>query len=380
MIRIEARELRKRPRGRLLGTAAALATVVAMTACSGAGAPEGEPSDADGADTVKVALLYYGNGQNEYDAIWREAVTAALDKVYPDAYELQEVADVPATEQLTQTIEQVFAQGADIMIENVAGGELTNTACERHLDKICAPYYPQPLDGLAENMFGFYMEAWNSYFLQGVAAGMLTDSNVVGWVGPFQINFITMHSNALALGCQSVNPDCVVKETLINSFLDPVAARAAGKALIDDGADVLLGFHDDPTLLNVAEEEGVWSFGLYRSLSEYGGDTYVNSWLVGPVIEEHVTNVLEAYSEGRTLDEGLSTYPTPFDGFGPNVPVEVQDAFEALQAEMDAGKWVFEGPIYGADGELHVPEGQALDEKIAYDEWNWYVKGHQGSE
>jgi len=92
-----------------------------------------------------------------------------------------------------------------------------------------------------------------------------------------------------------------------------------------------------------------------------------------------MTRVLEAYAEGTMLDEGLSTYPTEFDEFGPNVPAEVQEAFTELKAKMDAGEWVFQGPITDADGELRVPEGEALEEKVAYDEWNWHVKGLMGA-
>ena len=369
-------------RRKRLPAALALASTLlaAAAACGGdeGGSPRSGNTDAE-VDPIKVSLLYYGNGENEYDLLWKNGAIAALDKAYPDAYELQEVTDVPFDEQMTQIIDQAFTQGADIVIEDIGGGELTNAACAKHPEGVCIANHPQPEDALPENMAGFIPRIWEMYYLQGVLAGSLTESNEIGWIAPFDVNFDTTYTNSLALGCQSVNPDCVLRRTVINSFLDPAAARAAGKALINEGVDVLAGFQDDTTVQTVAKENDVWTFGLYRPMQDVAGDKYITAGLFQPNIEEHITTVLEQYRDGEVTIEPITLYDPVFDEFGPNVTEEAKKAFEAAQQEVSGRSPFFQGPIYDSDGKLRVKEGESLPDSVPYAQWDWFVEGVEGA-
>ena len=63
------------------------------------------------------------------------------------------------------------------------------------------------------------------------------------------------------MGAWSVNPDVQVKIVWANTWYDPGKEGDAAKALIDQGADIMVQHTDSPAPLQVAENRGVLGFG-----------------------------------------------------------------------------------------------------------------------
>ena len=91
-------------------------------------------------------------------------------------------------------------------------------------------------------------------YLAGVAAGRMTQSNVVGYVAGFPIPEVLQGLNAFTLGMRSVNPQAQVKVIWLNSWFDPAKERDAAFALFNQSVDVIT-FHTASNAVMVAAQE-----------------------------------------------------------------------------------------------------------------------------
>jgi len=69
--------------------------------------------------------------------------------------------------------------------------------------------------------------------------------------------------DAFAVGVQEVKPKAEVHVRWIYEWFSPTAAKEAAEALIADGCDVFAFTEDSPTIVQVAGEKGLPSFGHY---------------------------------------------------------------------------------------------------------------------
>jgi len=95
----------------------------------------------------------------------------------------------------------------------------------------------------------------------GMIAGMMTENDVVGFVGSFPSEDVNMEANAYFQGAKEANPNVVAKVTFINSWWDPDMAKEAAVAQIAAGADFIY-----PTIFGAFEamsEAGINGFGNY---------------------------------------------------------------------------------------------------------------------
>ena len=79
-------------------------------------------------------------------------------------------------------------------------------------------------------------------YLNGVVAGKMTKSNVLGYVAAFPIPEVLQGINAFTRGARSVNPKAEVRVIWTNSWYDPGKEREAAKTLLGR-ADVITQPH-----------------------------------------------------------------------------------------------------------------------------------------
>jgi basic membrane protein A len=361
-------------------------TMAGLAACGGDDSSNSASSDSGGGEQVKLGVLLLGNGSDDYLNLgFREAANNTVKKLGKDKVDLKFVSGVDYTAKATALTEQLFRQGTDVVVDNLSLQQLFYDACAKYPDRICQEEYT--LGEVPENTSGFWWKFWQGYYLEGVAAGMLSKTGIIGYQASFKQNYENAHMNALALGCQSVNPDCEVKSVIINNWYDAQKSAAAAKTLVNAGADVLSQFVDDTSSASVAKEMStperpVWGFGLHLSQAQFGGDAYAATFLTAEATEKEITLGVEAALKGEKPPKGPRVYGIgegiSIGEWGPKVPQEVQDAVERLQDEIAGGKNVFTGPIYDNKGKLRVKEGDSLSNDYMYASWDWKVKGVSG--
>lgn len=92
-----------------------------------------------------------------------------------------------------------------------------------------------------DNVFAYEAASQEGGFVNGVIAANLTDSEVIGVVGPIEVGDAKLYVDGFLAGVAWVNEDIQASANYINSFSDVALASEAAEAFVANGADVLTG-------------------------------------------------------------------------------------------------------------------------------------------
>ena len=223
------------------------------------------------------------------------------------------------------------------------------------------------------------MKHWLPSYVAGVAAGLMSKSGKLGYVGSMPVPTVYCGVNAFLMGARSVKPEATMQVIVINSWFDPQAAAQAGTALIDNGCDVLFGVMDEAAYLQVAEKRGVPAVMWNTDVRRYGPKSYVTSIMLD------WTKFYVGQAKARL--EGVWTPAQPVllgmgegvdrDAWGDSVPSAARAQADAVRTKMLAGYTPFVGEIKDADGRVRVPAGKTMTDLELYG-WNWPIEGVSG--
>jgi basic membrane protein A len=116
------------------------------------------------------------------------------------------------------------------------------------------------------NVFAYEAASQEGGYVNGVMAGKLTKSNVVGVVGPIETGDAKLYIDGFVAGVKASNPEAEVNVNYIGSFSDVALASEAANTHISAGADVLAGTAQMVVgAIGVAEENDVLWFGTQAS-------------------------------------------------------------------------------------------------------------------
>lgn len=187
-------------------------------------------------------------------------------------------AEAVAEADVEATVDQFVRNDCNVVFGTSFGfGDGLLASAERYPDVIFA--HATGVER-APNLLTYMADFYQVYYVNGLMAGAITESNTVGYVAAFPIPEVKRHINAFTLGVREVNPDAEVVVRWIYNWFDPAAAKEATEALIADGADVLAYTEDSPTVPQVAAERGLASFAHYASMTEYAPETLLSGQLV----------------------------------------------------------------------------------------------------
>jgi simple sugar transport system substrate-binding protein len=252
-------------------------------------------------DDIKMAFLYVGPVGDYGFSYAHDLGRLALIEAYP-GLQTTFVESVPEAE-VEPYVDQLIADGYNVIIGTSFGfGDGLLAAAERYPDVIFGH-----ATGIfrAPNVFTFMADFWQVYYLNGLMAGALTESDVIGYVAAFPIPEVKRHINAFALGVREVNPNAVVEVRWLYNWFDPAGAQEATQALMSIGADVLAFTEDTPTVIQVAAERGFPSFSHYASMLPFSPETVVSGQLVhwDAILIDVVAKILDGtYAPGNLAD------------------------------------------------------------------------------
>jgi simple sugar transport system substrate-binding protein len=252
-------------------------------------------------DDIKMAFLYVGPVGDYGFSYAHDLGRLALVEAYP-GLQTTFVESVPEAE-VEPYVDQLIADGYNVIIGTSFGfGDGLLAAAERYPDVIFGH-----ATGIfrAPNVFTFMADFWQVYYLNGLMAGALTDSDLIGYVAAFPIPEVKRHINAFALGASEVNPNAIVEVRWLYNWFDPAGAQEATQALMSIGADVLAFTEDTPTVIQVAAERGFPSFSHYASMLPFSPETVVSGQLVNwdAILIDVVAKILDGtYQPGNLAD------------------------------------------------------------------------------
>jgi basic membrane protein A len=116
------------------------------------------------------------------------------------------------------------------------------------------------------NVFAYEAASHEGGYVNGVMAAMLTESNIIGVVGPIETGDAKLYIDGFKAGVEATNPDAQVNINYIGSFSDVALASEAASTHISAGADALSGTAQMVVgAIGKAEENGVLWFGTQAS-------------------------------------------------------------------------------------------------------------------
>ncbi len=124
-----------------------------------------------------------------------------------------------------------------------------------------------------ENVYSYAAASDEGGYFNGVLAAHLTESRVIGLVGPIEVGDGKLYADGFANGVASVDPDIDVNIVFIGSFSDVPLATEAAETHIANGADILTGTAQMVVgpIAAALENDVLW-FGSDSSQDELSGD------------------------------------------------------------------------------------------------------------
>jgi basic membrane protein A len=232
----------------------------------------------------------------------------------------------------------------------------------------------------ANNVSTYFVDHTQGSYLQGILAGRLTKSNVIGYVGSFPITEVIRDVNAYALGARSVNPQARVKVVLTSTWFDPPKEKQAAKSLIDAGADVLFGIEDSPAVLQQAAAQGKLASTWNSNMMRFGPKAFLSANVMNwgkyyaQQIRAGMNGTWKSHDFWGSLKEG-SIQVAPL---GRSVTSAARTAFNQKLAGFKRGSFnPFVGPIKDQTGKVRVSDGKRMTFGQIVG-WTWYVQGVDG--
>jgi basic membrane protein A len=120
-----------------------------------------------------------------------------------------------------------------------------------------------------DNVFAYEAASDEGGYVNGVMAATLSQSGVLGVVGPIETGDAKLYVDGFVAGAEATNPDIQVNVNYIGSFSDVALASEAANTHLSAGADVLTGTAQMVVgAIGVAEEEGALWFGTQSNQTE----------------------------------------------------------------------------------------------------------------
>ncbi len=335
------------------------------------------PSIASAQD--KVGFVYVGpvgdHGWTYRHDIGRQAVDKALGDNVKTTY-VESVKEGPDSERV---IRQLAADGHKLIFTTSFGFMNPTLKVAKQFPNVKfehATGFKQ-----AKNVSTYSGRFYEGRYVVGKIAGKMTKSNVIGYVGSFPIPEVVRGINAVALAAKSVNPDIQIKVAWVNTWYDPGKEGDAAKALIDQGADIILQHTDSPAPLQVAESRGVWAVGQASDMNHFAPKAQltaiIDNW--DKYYVERTKAALDGSWKSGDMWGGLKSGMVEMAPYNSAIPADViQLAKDTAAGIIDGSVKPFAGPFNKQDGSVGAAAGSALDDGTLLG-MNWYVEGVQGS-
>lgn len=304
-----------------------------------------------------------------------------LKKAFPGTTVLQ-AENVPETSEAERVMERMIDRGATLLFPTSFGHlQPALNVGERHPDVTILH-----LGGLkqSQNVGAYAAQATEGQYLGGMAAGLATKTNRLGYVIAFPIPPSLAMVNAFHLGARSVNPKVTTTVVFTSSWCDPGKQVEAANALLDRRVDVISQHQDcTKTIIQVAERRGAKSVGFHFDASRIAKKGWLmgTTWNWGPLYVKMVkafragTLAQSPFGPGKRYVASMRDGTVQLAPFGRAATPKIRArVLKAKKAIIGGSLKIFRGPIRDQEGELRVPARRNMTVKEV-DQINWLVQG-----
>ena len=327
-------------------------------------------------DKTKVGFVYVGpigdGGWTYEHNKGRLAVEEALGDTVETVY-VENVAEGPDAERV---MTQMALDGADLIFTTSFGymDATINTAAKFPNVKFeHATGYKR-----SDNVSTYSARFYEGRAIQGHIAGKMTQSNIIGYIASYPIPEVIRGINSAFIHARKVNPDVEFKIIWAYTWFDPAKEADAAKALIEQGADVVLQHTDSTAPQAAAQEAGnVVTFGQASDMGQYAPfprvSSIIDDW--APYYIARTKAVMDGTWESKDTWDGIGAGMVGIGEITDAVPADVKAEALALKDAIASGEYhPFTGPLNKQDGSAWLAEGEVADDGTLAG-MNFYVEG-----
>jgi len=331
-------------------------------------------------DPIKVGFVYVGpvgDGGWTYE---HNQGRLAVEEHFGDAVETVFVESVPEGPDAERVMTQMALEGADLIFTTSFGYmDPTINVAARFPD---VKFEHATGYKTADNVSVYNARFYEGRAVQGLIAGSITESNIVGYIGSYPIPEVIQGINSAFIHARQVNPDVEFKIVWAYTWFDPAKEAEAASVLIEQGADVILQ-HTDSTAPQAAAQAagGIYTFGQASDMAEFAPmprvSSIIDNW--APYYIARTQAVIDGTWATSNTWDGIAQGMVGIGEITDAVPAEVKAAAEALRDSIAAGDYhPFTGPLNRQDGSVWLAEGEVADDGTLAG-LNFYVEGIVGS-
>lgn len=331
-------------------------------------------------DPTKVGFVYVGPVGDGGWTFTHDQARQQVEAEFGDAVETVFVESVAEGPDAERVLTQMALDGADLIFTTSFGYmDPTNNVAAKFPDVKFE--HATGYKRLHPNVSTYSARFYEGRAVQGHIAGSMTKSNIIGYIASYPIPEVIRGINSAYLHASKVNPDVEFKIIWVYTWFDPAKEADAAKALIEQGADVILQ-HTDSTAPHAAAQEagGVVTFGQASDMSAYAPFPRVSAILDewGDYYVARTRAVMDGTWESVDTWHGIGDGMVGIGEITDAVPAKVKEEALALRDALADGSYhAFTGPINKQDGTAWLAEGETADDGTLAG-MNFYVEGVTG--
>jgi simple sugar transport system substrate-binding protein len=231
------------------------------------------------------------------------------------------------------------------------------------------------------NAGGYFCYLDQAHFIDGIAAGLCTKSNVLGYVAAKPIPLVLRNLNSFVAGAKRVNPQATVRLVITGEWSMPVREAEATHALINAGCDVIACHVDSPKIvIESAEQRGAKTCGHNASQAQLAPKGFITGAELkyGTIYKEFASLIARGEKLPNRVLGGYDKDLVATTPFGAGATEEARKAATAAIEELKAGKPIFTGPVKDNKGRIISDRTMDLyDPRL--DGTDWLIEGVVGS-
>ena len=334
----------------------ALVAIVAVGCGGGGSSSGGSTSGGETKSTVKAAMVTDIGGLG--DKSFNDLSAAGLEKAKSELGVQTTVLESKEAADYESNIQQLVSAGYNPIF--AVGFLMQDT-----VSKVSTTYpdvvfggIDQFFDPTISNVVGLNFKEQEAAYLAGVVAGMLTtmtdvdprinDKKIVGFVGGMPIPPVQRFEAGFVAGVKKANPDVVVKSIYTGTFTDQQKGIEAGKALIEQGADIVFAAagQTGTGTFKAAKDNNALFIGVDADQFETipnAGDTIITSAMkrVDTAVFETVKRAVDKTLKGGEnvlfglKEDGVGL--APYHDWETKMPQEIKTAVDAAKQEVIDG-------------------------------------------
>jgi basic membrane protein A and related proteins len=206
----------------------------------------------------------------------------------------------------------------------------------------------------SENVVSIFPQQQQGSFLLGALAGMMTKTNVIGYVGGEEYPNVVNIFEGYKQGAKAVNPDVKIVGTYLNDWDNPAKGKEAATSIIRQKVDIVFHVADSSGqgVIESARQNGVYALGAVQDQNSLAPDTVLSSFVldVDKAYGQAVNSTLESSLKDDIRKPGIEAekgaagdgivYIASFHDLDSKVPASVKARLLELTTDLLSSKIV----------------------------------------